>query len=96
MAAAPTCWCLDVVIPPPLYSAALNSSAIALRRNKRAIGSLSVGLVITTGLVVGAVLHAVVVSVPLSVAVALGAAVAPRIRWPPWRSAVPPACRRGW
>lgn len=77
MAAAPTCWCLDVVIPPLLYSAALNSSAISLRRNKRAVASLSVGLVITTGLVVGAVLHAVVVAVPLSVAVALGAAVAP-------------------
>jgi CPA1 family monovalent cation:H+ antiporter len=36
---------LNAVIPPLLYSAALNSSAIALARNKRAIASLSVGLV---------------------------------------------------
>lgn len=68
---------LDVVLPPLLYSAALKSSAIDLRHNKRAIGSLSVGLVIATGLAVGAVMHAVVPLVPLSVAIALGAAVAP-------------------
>ena len=68
---------LDVVLPPLLYSAALKSSAIDLRHNKRAIGSLSVGLVIATGLAIGAVMHAVVPLVPLSVAIALGAAVAP-------------------
>lgn len=68
---------LDVVIPPLLYSAALNSSAIALGHNKRAIGSLSVGLVVATAVAVGGVMHAVTPGVPLAVAVALGAAVAP-------------------
>lgn len=68
---------LDVVIPPLLYAAAVNSSAIGLRRNARAVLSLSVGLVLATALVVGAVLHAAVPTIPMSLAVALGAAIAP-------------------
>lgn len=68
---------LEVVIPPLLYSAALNSSALELRRNLRAVGSLSVGLVIATALVVGGAVTAAASSVPFAAAVALGAAVAP-------------------
>lgn len=68
---------LDVVIPPLLYAAALNSSAMALRRNVRVVASLSVGLVLTTAVTVGAALSAAVAGVGLSAGVALGAAVAP-------------------
>lgn len=68
---------LEVVIPPLLYAAALNSSAIELRRNVRAVGSLSVGLVLATSLAVAGVVSTAVSSVPFAAAVALGAAVAP-------------------
>lgn len=68
---------LEIIIPPLLYAAALNSSPIALRQNIRAVGSLSVGLVIATGLAIGGAVHAAVPAVPLSVAVALGAVVSP-------------------
>lgn len=68
---------LDLVIPPLLYGTAVGSSAIGLRRQIRAVVSLSVGLVVVTALVVGAVVYAVVPGLPISVAVALGAAVAP-------------------
>src|SRR5579884_1817852 len=68
---------LDVVIPPLLYAAALNSSAIGLRRNARTVGSLSVGLVIATTVAAGASLHAALPVLPLAAAVALGAAVSP-------------------
>jgi Na+/H+ antiporter len=68
---------LQLVIPPLLYAAALNSSALALRRNRRTIASLSIGLVVATAVVVGVALHAAAGAVTLSAAVALGAAVAP-------------------
>lgn len=67
---------LEVVIPPLLYAAAINSSAIEIRHNVRAVGSLSVGLVIATALAVGGAVTWSG-SVPFAAAVALGAAVAP-------------------
>ena len=68
---------LNLVIPPLLYAAALQSSFLALRRNTRTVLSLSVGLVLATALAVGAGLSAAVVAVPLSVGIAIGAAVSP-------------------
>src|SRR5919205_355677 len=68
---------LNLVIPPLLYAAALQSSFLALRSNARAVLGLSVGLVLATALAVGAGLSAAVAAVPLSVGVAIGAAVSP-------------------
>ena len=44
---------LTVVLPPLLYSAALDSSLTAIRRNLRTVVSLSVLLVLATALVIG-------------------------------------------
>ncbi len=44
---------LTLVIPPLIYSAALNSSLLAIRTNLRAVISLSIGLVLATALAVG-------------------------------------------
>jgi monovalent cation/hydrogen antiporter len=68
---------LNLVIPPLLYAAALQSSFLALRSNARAVLGLSVGLVLATALAVGTGLSAAVAAVPLSVGVAIGAAVSP-------------------
>ncbi len=68
---------LVVVLPPLLYSAALDASLLGFRANARPIGLLSVGLVVFTALVVGTVAHLVVPGLPWSVALALGAIVAP-------------------
>jgi monovalent cation/hydrogen antiporter len=68
---------LNLVIPPLLYAAALQSSVTALRSNARAVLGLSIGLVLVTAFAVGLGLSAAVASVPLSVGVAIGAAVSP-------------------
>jgi CPA1 family monovalent cation:H+ antiporter len=44
---------LTFVIPPLIYSAALNSSLLAIRANLRTVISLSIGLVLATALVTG-------------------------------------------
>src|SRR5215469_6464141 len=68
---------LTFVIPPLIYSAALNSSLTAIRRNLRTVISLSIGLVLATGLITGAGLGLFVPEVGLAAGVALGAAIAP-------------------
>ena len=68
---------LEFILPPLLYSAALNSSLIAIRRNLRTVVSLSVFLVLATAAVVGVGIHLLLPAIPLAAAVALGAAVAP-------------------
>jgi monovalent cation/hydrogen antiporter len=65
------------LIPPLLYAAALQTSAIDIRRELRPIASLSVGLVLATTVLVGVALHTAVPDVPLAAAMALGAIVAP-------------------
>ena len=45
--------CSPFVIPPLLYSAALDSSLLAIRRNLRTVVSLSVVLVLVTALSIG-------------------------------------------
>jgi CPA1 family monovalent cation:H+ antiporter len=65
------------LIPPLLYAAALQTSAIDIRAEMAPIASLSVGLVLATTLAVGFALHAAVPEVPLAAAMALGAIVAP-------------------
>ncbi len=68
---------LVLVLPPLLYSAALESSLIAFRANLRPIVLLSVGLVVFTMVVVAAVARLVVPDLSWAAALALGAIVAP-------------------
>jgi monovalent cation/hydrogen antiporter len=68
---------LDLVIPPLIYSAALDSSLLAIRKNLRSVISLSIGLVLATSLLTGVGLDLVVPGLGLAAGVALGAAVSP-------------------
>ena len=68
---------LTFVVPPLIYSAALNSSLTAVRRNLRTVISLSIGLVLVTGIIIGAGFGLFVPVVGLAAGVALGAAVSP-------------------
>jgi CPA1 family monovalent cation:H+ antiporter len=65
------------VLPPLLYSAALNSSYLRLRDNILPISLLAVGLVLVTTAAVGLVASWLVPGLPLAAALALGAVVAP-------------------
>lgn len=64
------------LLPPLLYTAAINTSLIDFKANVRPIALLSVGLVLFTAFVVGTVVW-LLLPVPYVVAVALGAVVAP-------------------
>lgn len=68
---------LLLVLPPLLYSAALESSYLNIKANIRPIGLLSVGLVIATMVAVGYVAHMVIPGLTLAEAFVLGAVVAP-------------------
>ncbi len=63
-------------LPPLLYAAALRSSLVEFRRNRRPISFLSVGLVIINTVVVGVVVWWLL-PVPPAAAFALGAVVGP-------------------
>jgi len=68
---------LFVVLPPLLWSAGLESSVISMRRNKRPILQLAVGLPLATTVAVGAVAYYAVPELTLAAALTLGAIVAP-------------------
>jgi monovalent cation/hydrogen antiporter len=68
---------LTFVIPPLIYSAALNSSLLAIRANLRTVISLSIGLVLATAVITGAGIDLFVPGVSLGAGVALGAALSP-------------------
>jgi Na+/H+ antiporter len=68
---------LTFVLPPLLYSAALDSSLLAIRRNMRTVVSLSVVLVLVTAVLIGVGVELLVAGVTLSAGIALGACVAP-------------------
>jgi monovalent cation/hydrogen antiporter len=68
---------LTFVIPPLIYSAALNSSLTAIRNNLRTVISLSIGLVLATGVITGVGLGLFVPETGLAAGVALGAAISP-------------------
>lgn len=68
---------LTLVLPPLLYSAALDSSLTAIRRNLRTVVSLSVLLVLATALVIGVGFGLFVAGATVAAGIALGAAVAP-------------------
>ncbi|WP_209309018.1 Na+/H+ antiporter [Blastococcus sp. CT_GayMR16] len=68
---------LTLVLPPLLYSAALDSSLTAIRRNLRTVVSLSVLLVLVTAVVIGIGFGLFVAGATVAAGIALGAAVAP-------------------
>ncbi|GLY05065.1 MULTISPECIES: Na+/H+ antiporter [Actinoplanes] len=68
---------LTLVLPPLLYSAALDSSMLAIRRNLRTVISLSVVLVLLTTLLIGLGFAWFVPGATLAAGIAIGAAVAP-------------------
>jgi CPA1 family monovalent cation:H+ antiporter len=68
---------LFVVLPPILYSAAVNVHATDFRRNVKAIGGLSVLLVVISAVAVGFLLHWLIPDLGLATAIALGAVVSP-------------------
>jgi monovalent cation/hydrogen antiporter len=68
---------LTFVIPPLIYSAALNSSLLAIRKNLGTVISLSIGLVLATVMLVGIGVDLFVPGIGLAAAIALGAAVSP-------------------
>jgi monovalent cation/hydrogen antiporter len=65
------------LLPPLLYSAAVQTSLLDYRKLRGPIALLSVGLVIFTTFGVGLVAWAVVPGLPLAAGIALGAVVAP-------------------
>ncbi|MDT7791469.1 MAG: monovalent cation/hydrogen antiporter [Mycobacterium sp.] len=68
---------LYVLLPPLLWSAGLESSYVALRRNIRPIGLLAVGLPLATTFAVGYVAYKIVPELTIAAALTLGAIVAP-------------------
>ncbi|GLY28022.1 Na+/H+ antiporter [Kineosporia sp. NBRC 101731] len=68
---------LEGLLPPLLYATALRTPWVDLRRNKRPIALLSVGLVLFTAFAVAFVVKLVLPEVPFAIALALGAVVAP-------------------
>lgn len=65
------------VLPPLLYSAAIQVPLVDFRRNLRSIFGLSVLLVMATAFLVGLFLYAVLPDLSLAAAIALGAVVSP-------------------
>lgn len=68
---------LYVLLPPLLWSAGMESSYVALRRNIRPIGMLAVGLPLATTFAVGFVAYKTVPDLTVAAALTLGAIVAP-------------------
>ncbi|MEV6790935.1 Na+/H+ antiporter [Streptomyces sp. NPDC051320] len=68
---------LPLVLPPLLYTAAVDSSYLDLRANLRPVALLSVGYVLFATLAVGWLAYLVVPDLPLTAALVLGAVVAP-------------------
>ncbi|WP_320780275.1 Na+/H+ antiporter [Streptomyces sp. CRN 30] len=68
---------LPLLLPPLLYTAAIDSSYLGLRAALRPVALLSVGYVLFAALAVGWVAHLLVPGLPLTAALVLGAVVAP-------------------
>ena len=68
---------LGVVLPPLLYSTAVNMPAMDFRRDLTTISGLSVGLVLVSAIVVGLVAQLLLPGLGLAAGIALGAVVSP-------------------
>lgn len=70
-------WILGVLLPPLLYSAAVNTPTMDFRRDFRLISGFSVVLVATSAVVIGLVATVLIPGLPLGYGIALGAIVSP-------------------
>lgn len=70
-------WVLAGVLPPLLYSAAVNTPVMEFRRDLRLISTFSVVLVVVTAVAIGGVATLLVPGLPLGVGIALGAIISP-------------------
>ncbi|MEV7871262.1 Na+/H+ antiporter [Streptomyces sp. NPDC088124] len=68
---------LPLILPPLLYTAAVDSSYLDLRANIRPVALLSVGYVLFATIAVGWLTYLLVPDLPLTTALVLGAVVAP-------------------
>jgi Na+/H+ antiporter len=68
---------LPLLLPPLLYTAAVDSSYLDLRANARPVALLSVGYVLFATVVVGSLVYFLVPDLPLTAALVLGAVIAP-------------------
>ncbi|KUN82952.1 sodium:proton exchanger [Streptomyces bungoensis] len=68
---------LPLLLPPLLYTSAVDSSYLDLRAQLRPVALLSVGYVLFATVVVGYAAHLIVPGLPLTAALVLGAVVAP-------------------
>ncbi|WP_405388693.1 Na+/H+ antiporter [Streptomyces sp. NBC_01102] len=68
---------LPLLLPPLLYTAAVDSSYLDLRANLRPVALLSVGYVLFATVAVGWLAYLVVPDLPLTAALVLGAVIAP-------------------
>lgn len=64
-------------LPPLLFSSAWQTSWRDFRANFRSIGSLAIGLVLVTTVVVGVVVHLIIPTLPWAVAFVIGAIISP-------------------
>ena len=70
-------WILAGVLPPLLYSSAVNTPSMEFRRDFRLISAFSVTLVVATAVVIGFVMTFLVPGLPLGIGMALGAIISP-------------------
>lgn len=70
-------WILAGVLPPLLYSAAVNTPVMEFRRDFGLISTFSVALVVVTSVAIGFLATWMVPGLPLGLGVALGAVVSP-------------------
>ncbi len=70
-------WVLGGLLPPLLYSAAVNTPTMEFRRDFRLISAFSVVLVAVTAVVIGLLATLVLPGLPLGLGIALGAIISP-------------------
>ncbi|MDN5762920.1 MAG: sodium:proton antiporter [Microlunatus sp.] len=70
-------WILGGILPPLLYSSAVNMPAMDFRRDLRTISAFSVLLVIGSAVVIGLVMTRLIPGVDLATGIALGAILSP-------------------
>ncbi|MGV8909440.1 MAG: cation:proton antiporter [Propionicimonas sp.] len=70
-------WVLAGVLPPLLYSAAVNTPSMEFRRDFGLISAFSVTLVVVTAVAIGFTLTALIPGVPLGIGIAFGAIISP-------------------
>lgn len=66
-----------VILAPLVFGEALSSSYLDIRRVRRAVLTLAIGLVVVTAVAVGYVASLIIPGVPLAICLALGAVLAP-------------------